>query len=109
LQNPLLKKDFASLRVQKNGSNYYTDNLGNVNVPGIGNATFSLEGLFAEVQTNNNTPSFTSNLSNTNVTFDNSNSTIQERTAFYAVNQIHDHLKSVFPTFTGLDSLEHQY
>ena len=101
--NPSSVEDFTSLRVQKNGSNYYTDNLGNVNVPGTGNATFSLEGLFTEVQTNNNTPLFSSNLSNTNVTFDNSNSTIQERTAFYAVNKIHGHLKSVFPTFTGLD------
>ena len=101
--NPSSVEDFVNLRVQKNGSNYYTDNLGNVTIPGTGNATFSLEGLFAEVQTNNNTPSFSSNLSNTNVSFDNTNSTIQERTAFYAVNEIHDHLKSVFPTFTGLD------
>ena len=101
--NPSSVEDFINLRVQKNGSNYYTDNLGNVTVPGSGNAIFSLEGLFAEVQTNNNTPSFSSQLSNTNVTFDNTNTTIQERTAFYAVNKIHDHLKSVFPTFTGLD------
>ena len=101
--NPSSVEDFINLRVQKNGSNYYTDNFGNVTVPGSGNALFSLEGLFAEVQTNNNTPSFSSQLSNTNVTFDNTNTTIQERTAFYAVNKIHDHLKSVFPTFTGLD------
>ena len=96
-------EDLVDLRVQKNGTNYYTDNFGNVTVPGSGNAIFSLEGLFTEVQTNNNVPSFSSQLSNTNVTFDNTNSTIQERTAFYAVNKIHSHLKSVFPTFTGLD------
>ena len=35
--------------------------------------------------------------------FDNSNSTIQERTAYQAVNNIHDHLKSYFQLFTGLD------
>ena len=96
-------EDLVDLRAQKNGTNYYTDNFGYVTVPGSGNAIFSLEGLFTEVQTNNNVPSFSSQLSNTNVTFDNTNSTIQERTAFYAVNKIHSHLKSVFPTFTGLD------
>ena len=101
--NPSSVENLINLRVQKGGGNYYTDSLGNVNVPGSGNATFSLEGLFAEVQTNGSVPTFNSQLSNTNVSFDNSNSTIQERTAFYSVNKIHDHLKSVFPTFTGLD------
>ena len=99
----LLWKIWLILRVQKSGNNYYTDNFGNVTIPGTGNAIFNLDGLFTEVQTNNNIPAFSSQLSNTNVAFDNSNSTIQERTAFWAVNQIHDHLKSVFPTFTGLD------
>ena len=101
--NPSSIENLINLRVQKGGGNYYTDSLGNVNVPGSGSATFSLEGLFAEVQTNGGIPSFNSQLSNANVSFDNSNSTIQERTAFYSVNKIHDHLKSVFPTFTGLD------
>ena len=101
--NPSSVENLINLRVQKGGGNYYTDSLGNVNVPGSGSATFSLEGLFAEVQTNGAIPSFNSQLSNSNVSFDNSNSTIQERTAFYSVNNIHDHLKSVFPTFTGLD------
>ncbi|MDC1025250.1 hypothetical protein OAR04_04925, partial [Flavobacteriales bacterium] len=101
--NPSSVENLINLRVQKGGGNFYTDSLGNVNVPGSGSATFSLEGLFAEVQTNGGIPSFNSQLSNANVSFDNSNSTIQERTAFYSVNKIHDHLKSVFPTFTGLD------
>ena len=101
--NPSSVENLINLRVQKGGGNYYTDSLGNVNVPGSGSATFSLEGLFAEVQTNGGIPSLNSQLSNANVSFDNSNSTIQERTAFYSVNKIHDHLKSVFPTFTGLD------
>jgi hypothetical protein len=100
--NPSSIEDLVNLRVQKGGSNYYTDTFGNVVVPGSGNAIFSLEGRFAEVQTNFNVPSLNSQLSNSNVSF-NSNSTIQERTAFYAVNNIHSHLKSVFPTFTGLD------
>ena len=101
--NPSTVENLVNLRVQKSGNNYYTDNFGNVTIPGTGNAIYNLDGLFTEVQTNNNIPAFSSQLSNTNVAFDNSNSTIQERTAFWAVNQIHDHLKSVFPTFTGLD------
>ena len=101
--NPSTVENLVNLRVQKSGNNYYTDNFGNVTIPGTGNAIFNLDGLFTEVQTNNNIPAFSSQLSNSNVAFDNSNSSIQERTAFWAVNQIHDHLKSVFPTFTGLD------
>ena len=101
--NPSTVEDFVDLRVQKNGTNHYTNNIGNVTLTGTGNAIFSLDGYFTEVKTNNIIPSFSSNISNSNVTFDNSNSTIQERTAFYSVNKIHSHLKSVFPTFTGLD------
>ena len=29
---------------------------------------------------------------------------MQERTAYQAVNNIHDHLKVVFPNYTGLDT-----
>ena len=92
------------------GTNYYTDSFGSVNIPlAIGTQIrYKLEGLYSDVQTNGNTPDIYSNLSaNNNIIFDNSNSTIQERTAYYAVNEIHDHMKLVFPTFSGLDfSLE---
>ena len=101
--NPASIEDLINLRVQHGGVNYYTDTAGKVIIPGTGNAIYSLEGLFTEVQTNGNVPSFTLPLSTTSVSFHNSNSTIQERTAFYSVNMIHDHLKSIFPTFTGLD------
>ena len=66
---------------------------------------YKLEGLYADVQTAGSTADIFQNLAATNsIVFDNSNSTIQERTAYQAVNNIHDHLKVVFPTFTGLDS-----
>ena len=66
---------------------------------------YKLEGLYSDVQTNGNTPDIYANLSASNaILFDNSNSTIQERTAYWAVNEVHDHLKNVFPSFTGLDS-----
>ena len=90
--------------------NYYTDINGDVTIPlTIGTQIrYKLEGLYADVKTNGNTPDIYANLSASNtILFNNSNSTIQERTAYYAVNEVHDHLKNVFPTFTGLDySLE---
>ena len=89
------------------GTNYYTDSFGNVNIPlGIGTQIrYKLEGLYSDVQTNGNTPDIYAALSASNaILFDNSNSTIQERTAYWAVNEVHDHLKNVFPSFTGLDS-----
>jgi len=94
------------------GTNYYTDSFGNVNIPlGIGTQIrYKLEGLYSDVQTNGNTPDIYATLSASNtILFDNSNSTIQERTAYWAVNEIHDHFKSLMPllngnSFTALDS-----
>jgi Zn-dependent metalloprotease len=88
-------------------SYYYTDVFGDVNIPlALGTQIrYKLEGLYANVETNGNTPEIYDNLSASNtILFDNSNSTIQERTAYWAVNEVHDHLKNVFPSFTGLDS-----
>ena len=62
-----------------------------------------LEGLYSEVQTNSIVPSFNAPASNSNVFFDNTNSSISERTAFYAVNNIHTHFKNQFPTFTAVE------
>jgi hypothetical protein len=96
--------DLVDLKVRYNNTNYYTDSLGEVVLPSnTGNATYYLEGLYTQVQTNSTVPSFNTSLSNSNVVFDNTNSTISERTAFYAVNNIHNHFKNQFPTFTGLD------
>ena len=102
--NPSTTEKFVDLRVRHNNTDYYTNNAGSVNIPSnSGNATFYLDGLFAEVQTNNVVASFNSSLSNTSVDFNN-DATIQERTAFYSVNKIHTHMKSVFPNFTLLDN-----
>ena len=85
--NPSSVVDFVDLKVTYNNINYYTDNLGNLVLPSnSGNATYSLEGLYTQVRTNSVTPSFIAPVSNTNVVFDNSNSSISERTAFAAVN-----------------------
>ena len=106
--NPSSVEDLVNLKIENNnnGSIYHTDNNGNVNInANVGTSlNFKLEGLYAKVQTNNIVPSFNQSLANnSNALFDNSNSTIQERTAYRAVNVIHNHLKSVFPTFTALD------
>ncbi|MBT6809079.1 MAG: T9SS type A sorting domain-containing protein, partial [Flavobacteriales bacterium] len=96
--------DLVDLKVRHNNIDYYTDSSGQVILPSNnGNATYYLEGLYSEVRTNGNIPSFNAPASNNNILFDNTTSTISERTAFYAVNNIHSHFKSQFPTFNGLD------
>ncbi len=107
--NPLTTQNFRYLKAidQITNTNYYTDNNGQVVLPmNIGTQVrYKLEGLYADVQTAGGTPDIIQNLATTNtIVFDNSNSTSQERTAYWSVNQIHDHLKVVFPTYTGLDS-----
>ena len=106
--DPVVVQSFKYLKAidQSTTTNYYTDNNGDVVLPiNIGTQVrYKLEGLYADVQTNSNTPDIFQNLAVTNnIVFDNSNSTIQERTAYQAVNNIHDHFKVVFPTFTDLD------
>ena len=102
--NPSSIENLINLKSVHNNTNYYTDNSGNVNIPSnSGNVTYYLDGRFAEVRTNSYIPNFTTSVTNTNVSFDNSNSTIQERTAYRAANMIHDHFVAQFPTFTGLN------
>ena len=107
--NPATNEKFKYLKAvdQNIPTNYYTDNNGEVVLPmNLGSQVrYKLEGLYSDVQTNGNTPDIYANLSPSNtILFDNSNSTIQERTAYWSVNKVHDHFKNVFPSFTGLDS-----
>ena len=69
------------------------------------NFTAPLSGDWSVVSTANVTPSLTGQLVEgaNDVTFDN-NATIQERSAYFHVNNIHDHMKAVLPSFTGMDS-----
>ena len=88
-------------------NNYYTDNNGDVVLPSnIGTQIrYKLEGLYADVETNGVTPDIFQNLTATMAPYflTISNSTIQERTAYRAVNEVFmTHLKNIFPTFTGL-------
>ncbi|MBE50099.1 MAG: hypothetical protein CMP51_00115 [Flavobacteriales bacterium] len=102
--NPSSNEDLVDLKLGYNGINYYTDQNGDVTLPSNnGNVTLYLEGLYTKVQTNNVTPNVTLPVSSQSHDFDNSNSSISERTAFVAVNKIHSHFKNYFPNFTGLD------
>ena len=105
--NPSFVKDMVDLKVYdvSASNSFYTDANGDVTLPSSnGNMYVSLEGRFSKVMTNSITPVISTTIGTTNnIVFDNSNSTIQERTAFYAVNQIHTHFKNQFPTFTQLD------
>ena len=106
--NPSSIENCVDLKVKdlNTSMSYYTDNNGDVTIPStIGTPlNISLQGRYSFVQTNSVIPSFTTSVSAVNnFVFDNSNSTIQERTAFYAINKIHSHFKNQFPTFLGLD------
>ncbi len=104
--NPTATGLLANMRIRINNVNYYTDSNGHLTT-GITTATngqFFLDGLWADVETNNITPSFTTALAaGPNAeTFDN-DANIKELTAFYHVNVIHDFVKQEIPTFTGMD------
>ena len=107
--DPIATEDFKYLVAinQTTNQTENTDGNGDVFLPwNIGTQVrYKLEGLYANVETNASTPDIYQSLAATNnIVFDNSNSSIQERTAYQAVNKIHDHLKVVFPTYLGLDT-----
>ena len=102
--DPAVTQNFKYLKAidQSTNTNYYTDNNGEVVLPmNLGaQVRYKLEGLYANVETNGGTPDIIQNLAANNViTFNNSNSTMQERTAYQAVNNIHDHFLYVFPNY----------
>jgi hypothetical protein len=63
-----------------------------------------LSGDWSIVATAGTTPSLTGSLLEgaNAVSFD-GDATLQERSAYFHVNNIHDHMKDVLPTFTGMD------
>lgn len=93
-----------NLNVSVGGNNYTTDVNGVATIPSSGNANFQLAGLWSTIETNNTTPLITTSVNQGSVvSFDDNNSTLQERTAYYHVNIIHDYLKQHYPSFTGMD------
>ncbi len=102
---PTTVKDLPNLRVFVNGTSYYTDQNGDLTLSANAgtNVYYGLEGLWSKVETGGSTPSINTTLGATNnISFDN-DATSQERSAYYHVNVVHDYMKTIFPTFTGLD------
>lgn len=95
------------LRVTVNGVAMYTDASGFLptGVTGPADAAYQLYGRWSSVFTASTAPSFSGTLnegSNT-VSFDPS-ATVQQRTAYWGVNKIHQHVNNVLPGFTGMDN-----
>ena len=101
---PVVNNPLPNLMIQQGGNTFYTDNNGYASGLAAGNATVSLEGYWSTVVTNNATPSFTTTINSgpTAVSF-NGNASVEERSAYFHVNIVHDYMKTKFPTFTGLD------
>ncbi|HNU56434.1 MAG TPA: M36 family metallopeptidase [Flavobacteriales bacterium] len=94
------------LNVTINGTLFQTDISGYLNsgVPGPATGIIQLRGRWAAVRTNTVTPAFNTTLNEgfNARTFDN-NANLRERSAYLYVNQIHSHMKTVLPDFTGMD------
>lgn len=104
--DPTSVEPMTDLKVVVNGTTNYTDNFGNLNLSNTSpvSATFSLEGRWARVRTNNSVPTWTTQLQpgQNNILADN-NANIKELSAFNSVNVVHNFMKSKFPNFTLLD------
>ena len=103
---PAVASPLANARVVVNGQQFLTDAQGilNTGVTGPASAQFFLEGSWSTVFTNGVTPQFSTTLQDgaNSVLFD-TGANIRERSAFYHVNRVHDHMKGWIPTFTGMD------
>lgn len=101
--DPIQSMPLGYLQVSIGGNNFTNAN-GIASNLGVGIATFSLEGSWAKIRTGGSTPFFTATLiaGTNNISFNN-NANIKERSAYQAVNVVHDYMKSKLPSFTGLD------
>ncbi len=105
--DPFTVEPLKNMKVVENGVTYYTDDAGFLNLPTASatTATFSLEGRWVKVQSNNVTPSWSVSLSPgaNNIDIDASPNNIRQRSTFNSINTVHEYMKSKFPAFTGLD------
>ena len=87
----------ASVTTDANGS-FSSDETGPVN------ASISLSGLWCDIYTDGDQPSFTTTLSDGNnlVSFD-GEANIRELSAYRSTNIIHDHVNAVLPDWDGMD------
>ena len=104
--NPATIESLANLEIVINGNTFYTDNNGFVTTTesGPATATIPLRGRWSTVYTNNVTPSLSAAVvDGTNLVDYTGSATIQELSAYYHVDYIHEHMKFWLPSFTGLD------
>ncbi|MDQ3050278.1 MAG: PKD domain-containing protein [Bacteroidota bacterium] len=105
--NPASVAPMKNMRVVEGGNIYFTDDTGYVALSNTSatTATFSLQGRWVRIRTNNVTPTWTVNLNpgSNNINIDSSGSDIKQRSTFDAINTVHEYMKSKFPLFTGLD------
>lgn len=96
----------AHADVTINGSSFTTDDNGQIvsGITGPANGVFRLSGDWSTVRTGGVTPQFNITLNDgpNAITFDN-DANIRELSAYFHVNIVHDHMKSVIPSFTGMD------
>lgn len=103
--DPETNSVLANMEVVQGGNTFYTDANGEVAGLNAGSTTFTLRGLWSEVFTNGNTPTFTTTISNGVNAIDwGSNANSRETSAFYHVNIVHDYMKTKFPSFTSMDN-----
>lgn len=96
----------ANIYITSGGIDYPSDLEGNATLPVSpgSSATIALEGPWAKINNNGVTPTMTVNLADgqNTISFDN-NSSINDRCAYRAVQQIHDFHKFWMPDFSGMD------
>ncbi len=102
----------AHLRVTIGGTNYETDENGDLNIPSLNapqNATVTLRGAWSRIRQgagNGPTPSVSTTFSNATNTFTYTTSgsaNSADLNAFYHANRVHDFMKGYMPSFTGMD------
>lgn len=95
-----------NLSITIGGTDHITDLNGTVNSGITGPVGFNsaLEGLWSTVYTDGSTPVLSGTLQEgANEVDFNGTATLQERSAYYHVNNVHDHCKSMLPDFDGMD------
>lgn len=104
--NPSTTEPLRNMKIVESGTTYFTDSNGFLGLNNTSNttATFSLEGKWVRVRSNNVTPSWTVSLTPgvNNVNID-ANTNIRQRSTYNSIDEVHDFMKSKFPAFTGLD------
>ncbi len=103
---PEVTVGLGHLRVNIGGNYHYTDASGLLTsgITGPVSATLELRGRWSHVRTGTTTPSVTTTLQEgANTVNFNSAANVRQRTAYYAVNQVHDHVNAVLPGYTGMD------